>query len=183
MRPVIVLFALTLAMAIGGCSKPTAPAVETLSASEDSDPVVSMPFEVKWPGRPALSRQAQAAHAGEQVTYTATYSQGGPEGVVTFLVSVAEYPEQLLQGTSPRQLLAAHVYALQKDELSRKEIEHGPRKYPALEIATRSGRHLGRRLVIFAGRRLYEVSVSTTSGELLQSPEVTAFFDSFAVKD
>jgi hypothetical protein len=183
MRPVIVLFALTLAMAIGGCSKPTAPAVETLSASEDSEPVVNMPFEVKWPGRPALSRQAQATQAGEQVNYTATYSQGGPEGVVIFLVSVAEYPEKLLQGTSPRELLAAHVFALQKDELSRKEIEHGPRKYPGLEIATRSGRHLGRRLVIFAGRRLYEVSVSTTSGELLQSPEVTAFFDSFAVKD
>jgi len=183
MRPVIVMFALSLAPIIGGCSKPTVPAVETLSASEDSEPVVNMPLEVKWPGRPALSRQAQASQAGEQVNYTATYSQGGPEGVVIFLVSVAEYPAGLLQGTSPRQLLAAHVYALQKDELSRKEIEHGPRKYPGLEIATRSGRHLGRRLVIFAGTRLYEVSVSTTSGELLQSPEVTAFFDSFAVKD
>src|SRR6266404_4612004 len=56
MRPVIVMFALSLAPIIGGCSKPTVPAVETLSASEDSEPVVNMPLEVKWPGRPALSR-------------------------------------------------------------------------------------------------------------------------------
>ena len=103
--------------------------------------------------------------------------------MVTFQVSVAEYPAGLLQGTSPKELLAAYLFARQKDELIRKEIEHGPRKYPGLEIATRSGRHLGRRLVIFGGRRLFEISVSTTSAELLQSPEVTAFFDSFVVKD
>src|SRR2546422_136495 len=69
-----------------------------------------------------------------------------------------------------------------------KEIEHGPKKYPGLDISTQSvtgsGKPLiGRRVVVMAGPRIYDLSVSGTVEGLMQLPEVKEFFESFNIRD
>jgi hypothetical protein len=138
---------------------------------------------LKWPGAPHESIQNLTTEAGEHKQYTATFTEKRPEGVVVFSAFVTEYPVGALRGTDPKELLAAHVLASRKDETSRQAIAHGPQKHPGLDVATRSGTRVGRRLVVMAGRRLYEVGVSSTNEELMRGSKVKAFFDSFAVDE
>ena len=61
------------------------------------------------------------------------------------------------------------------------------KKYPGLDISSqhtaRFGVRFSRKLVILAGRSIYEVSVDCKDKEFLNRPEVTAFFESLTIAD
>jgi len=117
----------------------------------------------------------------------AMFADKRPGGLVLFSAFVEEFPEKALMGTSAKDLLAAYVFAFRKDETSRKELEHGPKKYPGLEISRQRTSPLGMRfdrsLVVFAGRRIYDISVSSKDKESLNRPEVKAFVESLIIAD
>jgi len=73
--------------------------------------------------------------------------------------------------------------AAKKDETSRKEIVHGPKKYPGLEITGKSGKYLRRRLVILAGLRLYDIGVIGNDEQALKTPQVNEFFEAAVTKE
>lgn len=136
---------------------------------------------LKWPGKPSESSQILPGEGGDEKHYTALFTDKLPAGAVTFSAFVIEFPDKALKGMSPQRFLAAYVAASKKDETSRKEVEHGPKKYPGLEITTHARGLFGRKLVVLAGSRLYEVSVSSKSEEALKAPEVKAFLESLAL--
>ena len=142
---------------------------------------------LKWPGKPFESSQVLTTKDGEQKHYSAMFADKRPDGLVLFSAFVEEFPEKALKGTSAKQLLAAYVLAFRKEETSRKELEHGPKKYPGLDItsqhASPSGIRFNRKLVVLAGRRIYCISVDCKDKEFLNRPEVKAFFESLAIAD
>jgi hypothetical protein len=137
---------------------------------------------LKWPGRPSESSQVLQTEAGDEKHYSATYTDKRSGGAVVFAAFAIEFPEKALKGTSPKELLAAYVFASKKDETSRKEVTHGPKKHPGLDITTRAAKLFRRKLVIMAGLRLYEVSVTSKDEQALKTPEVKVFFDSLAIE-
>lgn len=120
---------------------------------------------------------------GEYTNYTALYSERRPNGAVIFAAHVAEYPAAMWEKSSPEEILESSVFAFRKDELSRKPVEHGPRKYPGYDILSKRNDLTTRKLVVVAKPRVYAVSVGTKDANALTRPEVAAFFDSFAVRD
>lgn len=77
---------------------------------------------------------------------------------------------------------------MRREETSRREIEHGPQKYPGLVLTLQghlqSGRPLFvRRLVVVAEPRVYDVAVNSSKEEWLQGTDVKAFFDSFTITE
>jgi hypothetical protein len=140
-------------------------------------------FALKWPGKPSESNQVLATDNGPEKHYRAMFADKLTRGVTLYSASVEEFPEKTLKGTSPNELLVAYVHAFKKHETSRKEVEHGKKKYPGLEITSRRDKHFGRRLVVMAGSRIYDVSVVGPTEDALKAPTVKAFFDSLAVGD
>jgi hypothetical protein len=115
-------------------------------------------------------------------SYMATYVDRTPGRGLLYSANVTDVGPAGADAMSPRDLLAAYTVAFQKDEVSRKEIEHGPNKLPGLDLVGRVSGKLSRKVVVAAGTRMYTVSVTAPTEEALRAPEVTAFFDSFAVE-
>jgi hypothetical protein len=165
------------------------PGVQAMGKPPDQPEQLSfMPkLKLKWPGKPSESSQILATRDGEQKHYDAMFADKRPDGVVLFFAAVEEFPEEALKASSAKDLLLAYVFAFRKEETSRKELEHGPKKHPGLEISSQRTSPLGmrfcRRLVVFAGQRIYEISVSSKDKESLERPEVKAFLKSLAIAD
>jgi hypothetical protein len=140
-------------------------------------------LDLKWPGKPSESSQVLATAEGDQKHYSALFTHKHPSGVVLFSAFVEEFPDKALKGASPKELLAAYVFASKKNETSRKEIEHGAKKYPGLEITTRTDKQFGRKVVVMARSRIYEVSVTSKTEAALKIPAVKTFLESLAVGD
>jgi hypothetical protein len=138
-------------------------------------------LSLKWPGKAFESSEILSTEHGDEKHYSALFSNKGGSGVVTFSAFVIEFPDKAVKGTTPKELLTAYAFASKDDETSRKEVEHGPMKYPGLEISTKARGLFGRKLVVLAGSRLYEVSVSSKKEEALKAPEVKAFLESLAL--
>jgi hypothetical protein len=138
---------------------------------------------LKWPGVPTEDSQIMPIETGDVKHYSALFADKQPTGIIIYGAHVMEYPAKTLEVTSPKELLMAYVFAFQKDETSRKEIEHGHDKYAGLEISRHRGDRFDRLLVVMAWPRLYSVEVSSKREELLGSPEVEAFFNSLAIEE
>jgi hypothetical protein len=131
--------------------------VLTVSLAIDQPPGQRKPLafdpklRLKWPGKPTES--SQVPEVGSPKHYSASFVDKQATGVTLYAANVEEFPEEMLKGASPKELLAAYVLGSKRHETSRKEIEHGPKKYPGLEITTRTEKDFGRRLVVMAGSK------------------------------
>jgi hypothetical protein len=172
------VFVLTIASA-AGCSK----SASRMNMSDRPHLVNACGFRLKWPGAPQESTQAITDRGGELKHYNALFARRGPEENIIFAASAYELPDKEVRDSNPEERLAASMIALRKDEISRKEIEHGPKKYPGFDILTQSKGLFSRHLVVIAGPRTYMVSVSSRKEALLDSPEVLEFFESFAIDE
>jgi hypothetical protein len=139
-------------------------------------------LELKWPGKPEESSQVIKDGSFEQKDYTAHFVLKRATGNISFWASVAELPIKEMR-ENPKVALAAYVLAFKKDETSRKEIEHGPKKFPGFEIASRTKFGFDRKVVVIAGQRIYQISVQSRDEDLLKIEEVKAFMKSLAIKD
>jgi len=140
-------------------------------------------FTLKWPGKPSEDSQILKTNDGEEKHYSAMFADKQPEGAVVYSAFVIEYPEKALKGTTPKEMLAAYVFAFQKEETSRKEIEHGKNKHPGLDITSKSAKFFGRKVVVMVQPRLYEIAVTAKNESSLKTKEVSAFFDSLKVEE
>jgi hypothetical protein len=66
--------------------------------------------------------------------------------------------------------------------ISRTEMQHGPNKYPGVDILTRSDGKYVHRVIVYAWPTRYEVRVTSPKREWLDSPEVKAFLASLVVE-
>lgn len=108
-------------------------------------------------------------------------TESGP--LTIFSASVYEFSAEDLQGSDPKELLAGPVTSGSEIELSRKQIEHGPNKYPGLDMTAKSGDDgVLRRINVMVGRRVYSVQVSSLKKRLADD-DVVKFFESFVVRD
>ena len=115
--------------------------------------------------------------------YRATYMDRAPGGITLYTANVTDLGAEAAKEGSPRDHLIAFKTAFQKDEVSRKEIEHGPKKRPGLDIVSNRSGKVSREVVVAAGSRLYSVSVTAPTEEALRAPQAAAFFDSFSVEE
>ena len=77
-----------------------------------------------------------------------------PDGVLILHAYVDEYSAASLKGATIKELMFAKVFAFRRDEVSRKEIEHGPTKYPGLDILMRQDGIWTRKVLVAASPRL-----------------------------
>jgi hypothetical protein len=118
--------------------------------------------------------------------YAASYRDETPGRVLQYGATARDFPPEV-RNVTPRELLTALTDPrpfFPTPELSRKDIEHGPRRLPGLDIVRRTGGdHPGvrREVLVAAGTRVVSVSVWAPTEEALGAPEVAAFFASFQV--
>lgn len=72
---------------------------------------------------------------------------------------------------------------MQRGEFTRKDIEHGPKKYPGVDITSHSKNSFTRNVMVMAGLRIYNVSVTCRQEKTLESAKVRDFFDSFGIDE
>jgi hypothetical protein len=167
------LWVVAAGLAAAGCSQPGAPAAGGWAGPG---------FRVTWPGPPTEASGPEGGYP----EYTASYSDDTPGRVLRYKATVTDFPAEV-RNVAPRELLATLTAPgpfFPAPEVSRKDIEHGPRRLPGLEIVTRTaGGHPGvqRRVLVAAGTRVFSVSVWAPTEEALAAPEVAAFFASFQV--
>ncbi|HJZ93956.1 MAG TPA: hypothetical protein VKE40_23985 [Gemmataceae bacterium] len=167
MRAIVLCFVAAGFLIAAGCSKSSQPSgVHKGTAG----------FRVTWPGEPEEM-------PGAGGPYLATYTDRAPGAVTLYKASVTDLGAEAANQTSARDLLIAFKFAFQKDEVSRKEIEHGPKKRPGLDILSKRSGKVSREVVVASGSRLYSVSVTAPTEEALRTPPVTAFFDSLTVEE
>jgi hypothetical protein len=164
-----------------GCSKPAPQAGTNQSATGERQLNFDPKLRLKWPGPPQEDSQLLPTEAGEQKHYSATFADKRPGGVIIYTAFVMEYPADSVKREDPEELLSAYVFAFRADEVSRKKVEHGPRKYPGFDIISQRGGRFDRKLVVMADRRMCHIGVSSTKEEWLKAPEVQAFFDSLSL--
>jgi hypothetical protein len=136
---------------------------------------------LKWPSDSSANSHVEISDIGELKHYSAMGSVKKADGIIVFSAFVEEYPEKAVKDISATQRLNTYVLGTKKGEISRKEIEHGPKKCPGLDIVYKSGSFFGRKLVVIVGPRIYEVAVTSKNQELLKGDEVNSFIDSLAV--
>jgi hypothetical protein len=195
MRSTSILLALSLATAVAiGCPRADHPGRTPVvaQAPKTQAPKAQTPkaqtllkstFLLNWPGAPTEGDGVIWTKEGQQRHYSATFMDRPPGGIVVYTLSVIEWPEKTLAGLEAKQKLDAYVFSQKRDETSRQAIEYGPKKYPGLDMTTGSGDAVGRRIVIVAGPRLYDLSVAASNQEALRSPAVAEFFHSFAIQE
>jgi hypothetical protein len=146
-------------------------------------------FSICWPETPEETHSISSPSDGIERRYHASCVVQAKGEVSIFGVFVHEYSTKVFDTISREQLLEAHVFGFKKFETNRKRLESGPNKYPGFDIASRMKVHehsrvtFGRRHVVLAGMRLFDVSVSCSNEESLNRPEVQTFFQSFAISD
>jgi hypothetical protein len=176
-------YCVVMALVFGefGCSKPTPQAGTNQPATEERQLLFDPNLRLKWPGPPQEDSQQLATEAGEQKHYSATFADKRPGGVIIYTVFVMEYPADSIKREDPEELLSAYVFAFRADEVSRKKVEHGPRKYPGFDIVSQRDGRFSRKIVVMADRWMCHIGVSSTKEEWLKVPEVQAFFDSLSL--
>lgn len=165
---------IVICLVIGiGCSKQTtAPTVVAIAGFE------THLKPLKWPVQP----DEKANTIGNASSYNAMASEKFDGGLLLYALFIIEYPDDKFDGMTPQQLMDAYIKGF--GESTRTPIEHGPQKYPGVEITRKRESKWDRHVVVVAGRRLHHISVSASRNEkLLDRPEVKAFFDSFEIKD
>jgi hypothetical protein len=182
MRLVTLIALLVGPLTVAGCWR-GGPQAGGIPAAQGGRLTFAPGLRLNWPGSPSEDSQIIPDGAGDQKYYTATFTDRSPRGIVSYSAYVCEYPPQALAATTPEEMVSAHVFASRKYETGRKEVAYGPRTNPGLDITTRSGDLFGRRLVVMAGARLYEVAVTSRSEELLRGSEAEKFFNSFAIEE
>lgn len=191
MRVKLVLALLTAITSFFGCS-PEAPSVannsqglspgDEIPGTERDAPEFDPKLSITWPGAPKESRRRiDAGTIHETSIYSASFSRSDPATI--FAASVHQDSEQDVLATDPKQLLVENALSDDEVELSREEFEHGPHKHPGLDVTAKSGDGYVRRLVVLAGTRTYNVSVTSTKEERLKAEDVTTFFESFKIED
>jgi hypothetical protein len=135
---------------------------------------------VAWPGPPTETVTTIPGPSGEVRTHHAMYTSAADGRPVVFTASVTDLGPATKE-MSPRELLEAHAFASRKDEVSRQEVEHGPKKLPGLDIVVRTGGNVRRQRLVASGTRIFEVAAMARTEEALGAREVRAFFESFAV--
>ena len=187
MRRLISISLVCAILLVMGCSKgSTPPSAKALDYKPD--------FTLQWPGVPKENIQIIPGQGGNDLkifTASLTISNLDKETgrelhdgtAAIYFLTATEYSPQALasENLTPRAMLTLHLYAFQKDEISRTEILHGENKYLGFEIFSKSKKYFDRKLVIFAGSTLYDVSVRRHQAALLHTPEVDAFFQSFKI--
>ncbi|HLW65580.1 MAG TPA: hypothetical protein VKS79_09700, partial [Gemmataceae bacterium] len=158
------------------CAQPPAPKKEK---ELDFHPKLVL----KWPDKFTESRHASKTDDGEEKHYSASCAIKKPEGVILFSAFVTELPEKAVKGLSSKQLLALHTFAFKNDETNRKEIEHGAKKCPGLDITSKTAKFFGHKIIVVVGPRIYEVGVMSGNEGLIKVDEVKAFLASLAVGD
>ena len=199
MRSLKFLAVLTVMTSLCGCSTDAPPAVTNAPAvlneppadsfentpfTEEDAPDFDPKLTLEWPGTPEESRRRiNTGMADETTIYSATFFQTETGTLTIFGASVYQFTEKDLQGSDPKEMLARHGTSGDEIALSRKQIEHGPNKYPGYDVTAKSGTSFLRRVTVMFGRRLYSVEVLSLKQERLNAEDVTKFFESFAVKD
>lgn len=175
--------ALVLFIGCGEKQSPDTTAVESGEIITEQDaPEFDPRLTLEWPGTPEESRRRiNAGMADETTTYRATFRQTGP--VTIFEATVHQFSEKDLQGTAAKEMLVGHGTGSDVIELTRKQIEHGPNKYPGFDVTAKDDGSFDRRVNILAGRRLYSVRVVSVRQERLNAQDVTKFFESFAINE
>jgi hypothetical protein len=113
--------------------------------------------------------------------YMGIFTDKGPDDVIIFTAGVMELPT--LQQNNPKDLLESSVLPLQRDEFTRKDIEHGPKKYPGADITSYSKKSFSRHVVVMAGLRIYTISVTCREEASLDNSKVRKFLESFGIDE
>jgi hypothetical protein len=172
--------AAVLAGAIG-CGTPSPPAQQGPSAADRRGEELG--YRVKWPAEPTLrDGQKDLLKTGATETHEAVADARGPGWVMTYQVSVLRFPAEKADATPPRDLIRMYLAPTAKldQELTTKDIEFGPKKYPAVETAGERAGLRVRQLVVVAGRDLYNVTVTGTPARV-NGAEGDQFLQSFEV--
>src|SRR5262249_27790850 len=135
----------------------------------------------KGPGPPAEHGNTAPGEGGDVKTYTASYADRSPNGVLIYEASVLEYPTETPGSLAPAELLTAYLAGTARDETSRKQIAFGPNKYPGFDITSRPAGSHSRQRPVLAGQRIYAISVTRRNEELIHSPEAEAFLGSLEI--
>ncbi len=163
MRPVVVLILLTTTTTSSGCSTdvPATPtdtpavlpeplifttnevALDTGQGGADFDPKVT----VAWPGTPITNCvRLNAGSADEMTIYNADITQTEP--VTKFSLQIYQFTGNALEGAAPKETLSERALDDDDEALSHRKIEHGPRKYPAIDVTAKSGDCFARRVFV-----------------------------------
>lgn len=167
---------LIVLLAPAGCAKPKPPA--TLAANA---PLYFHPeLKLSWPVTPRESCEEKDLPGGIHRMYHAVSQTGSRSGDVSLMANVVEYPAGKVKDAPT--MINEYLFATNSDETSRKTISHGPDQLPGVEVTTRILSKYGRKLVVVAGNRIYELVATCPREKPLNQPEINAFFDSLQIK-
>lgn len=172
-RPVRLL---ALLVAIG-CEHPAPPSPATAA------PMFDPRLRLRWPAPPVEGTGTTPTEVGELKTYNASHIDKRPDGSLGFAAFVTEYPPDPNGWATPDRLLSAYTASYLQGVEAQTPVRFGPGEHPGLDIRRRRNGKPDRTLVVVAGRRVYHLTASATSDELLRDPAVEAFFASFAVAE
>ena len=187
MHRMIPIFLLVVITTVTSCSK-ASPTTNSMALGFKST------FTIQWPGQQEESFQIMPGKTGEVKYFNAGFTESKfdketgtalHDGSATIYdVTVYEYPPKSLddEKMTPQDILNASRVVKQA-EISFKEIQHGPRKYPGHDIYKKTDKSFSRILTVMAENRLYFVSVTSKKEENLKSPQVETFFESFTIKE
>jgi hypothetical protein len=171
MRSNAALIAIVLA-SIVGCARSGGP------PGEPGPDVIS---RLKWPRTPTEHRTRN--NAGNLTIHNADYMVSGPNGPTMYSASIIWDDKH----TDPKEWLSDLKKAYAKDGKSCQEIEFGPEKYPGLDTTTepntQQAKVYTRQLDVLVRSTSYSISVIAPNAELLDDPDVRAFFDSFTLNE
>ncbi|MDZ4686110.1 MAG: hypothetical protein SH850_13665 [Planctomycetaceae bacterium] len=199
MRSLKCLAVLTVMTSLWGCSTNAPPAVTSAPAvlnvpptdsskntpfTEEDTPDFDPKLTLEWPGTPFESRRRiNAGMADETTIYSATFFQTETGTLTIFGASVYQLTEKDLQGSDPKEMLASHgTRSGDEIELTRQQIEHGPKRLLGFDMTAKEDGGFRRRVNILAGTRIYSVHVVSGQKEQLDAEDVTKFFESFAIQ-
>jgi hypothetical protein len=134
-----------------------------------------------WPFPPTERVQVNPTPKGDQRVYDATHIRKTADGLVMYSCNVEEYPAGAMDFMPPREILDTTVLAFQKEETSRKEVHHGAKGHPGLEVRHTFHNRFSRQLLVWADSRLYTLSVTSDTAAALDAPPAEAFFASLRV--
>jgi hypothetical protein len=183
MNRVWVAAALAAAAAIG-CGKTAAPPAAPQGASAAAEQKgQELGYKVKWPTEPSFQAGKGGLDGKATETHDASASARGQGWLLNYQVSVARYPaSDEFDKVPPKERLRAYIAPLAKldQNVTTKDIEFGPKKYPALEVTGERAGAQVRQVVVLVGRDIYSATVSGTPAKV-NGPEGDEFIKSFEV--
>jgi len=173
-RVIVLLLAVAEFASILGCSKVV---LQTGKGSLDFTPK----FAVTWPDTPREASYPIDTAEGILKTYVASVTKRRGDANITFEVRVAQYPNEF-KLLDPKKILDHMKASKDNEETSRREMEHGLKKHPGLEITGRRRGKYYHRIIILADRTLYEASVFADKENLMEGSEARVFLASFSTE-